>query len=98
MSNKLFDGRRIRLLTMVDNHARESLAIHIGQRIRGREAVDVLERVMKDHGRARTIRVDDGSDSIPKDVDESRHMGRIPVRRAGQFGSECVIMTKGDPT
>jgi putative transposase len=46
MLDKLFDGRRIRLLTIVDNHTRESLAIHIGQRIRGYKVVDVLERVI----------------------------------------------------
>ena len=57
MSDELFDGRRIRLLTIVDNHTRESLAIHVGQRIRGCEVVEVLEQVMKDHGRPRTIRV-----------------------------------------
>jgi hypothetical protein len=41
VSDELFDGRRIRLLTIVDNHTRESLAIHIGQRIRGCEVVEV---------------------------------------------------------
>jgi len=46
MSDELFDGRRIRLLTIVDNHTRESLAIYIGQRIRGCEVVEVLERVV----------------------------------------------------
>jgi len=49
MSGEVFDGRRIRLLTIVDNHTRESLAIHVGQRIWGCEVVEVLERVMKDH-------------------------------------------------
>jgi putative transposase len=29
MSDELFDGRRIRVLTLVDNHTRESLAIHL---------------------------------------------------------------------
>ena len=69
MSDELFDGRRIRLLTIVDNHTRESLAIHVGQRIRGCEVVEVLERVMKAHGRPRTIRVDNGPEFISKDVD-----------------------------
>jgi putative transposase len=39
-----------------------------GQRIRGCEVVEVLERVMKHHGRPRTIRVD-GPEFISKDVD-----------------------------
>jgi hypothetical protein len=52
MSDELYDGRRIRLLT------RESLAIHVSQRIRGCEVVQVLERVVKVHGKPQAIRVD----------------------------------------
>ncbi len=69
MSDELFDGRRIRLLTIVDNHTRESLAIDVGQRIRGCDVVQVLERIVKDHGKPRTIRVDNGPEFISKDVD-----------------------------
>jgi putative transposase len=69
MSDELFDGRRIRLLTIVDNHTRESLAIHVGQRIRGCDVVEVLRRIEKDHGKPRTIRVDNGPEFISKDVD-----------------------------
>jgi putative transposase len=69
MSDALFDGRRIRLLTIVENHTRKSLAIHVGQRIRGCEMVAVLEQVMKDHGRPRRIRVDNGPEFVSKDVD-----------------------------
>lgn len=45
MTDELFDGRRIRVLTTVDNHTRESLAIHVGQRIRGCEGVQPPETV-----------------------------------------------------
>jgi putative transposase len=69
MSDQLFDGRRIRLLTLVDNHTRESLAIHVAPRIRGLEVVEVLEQVSKEHGKPRAIRVDNGPEFISKDVD-----------------------------
>jgi putative transposase len=69
MSDELYDGRRIRILTLVDNHTRESLAIHVAQRIRGMEVAEVLERVSKEHGKPRTIRVDNGPEFISKDVD-----------------------------
>lgn len=69
MSDQLFNGHRIRLLTLVDNHTRESLAIHVGQRIRGCEVVQVLERVVKEHGKPQTIQVDNGPEFISKDVD-----------------------------
>jgi len=39
MSDQLFDGRRIRLLTIVDNYTRESLSIYVDQRIRGIKVV-----------------------------------------------------------
>ena len=69
MSDQLFDGRRIRVLTLVDNHTRESLAIHVAQGIRGMEVAEVLERVSKEHGKPRMIQVDNGPEFISKDVD-----------------------------
>jgi len=69
MSDQLYDGRRLRLLTIVDNHTRESLAIHVGDRIRGIEVVEVLEKAAAEHGRPRTILVDNGPEFISKDVD-----------------------------
>jgi putative transposase len=69
MSDELYDGRRIRVLTLVDNHTRESLALHVAQRIRGMEVGEVLERVSKEHGKPRTIQVDNGPEFISKDVD-----------------------------
>ncbi len=50
VSDQLLDGRRIRVLTLVDNHMRESLALHVGQRVRGRDVVRVLEHVVNVHG------------------------------------------------
>jgi len=69
MLDQLFDGRRFRLLTIVDNHTRESLAIHVGQRIRGIEVVKVLERITLVHGKPQAIRVDNGPEFESKDVD-----------------------------
>jgi putative transposase len=69
MSDQLFDGRRIRLLTIVDNHTRESLAIHVATRIRGSKVVEVLEGAVRQHGKPRTIQVDNGPEFISKDVD-----------------------------
>jgi putative transposase len=69
MSDQLFDGRRIRVLTLVDNHTRESLALHVAPRIRGRDVVAVFERVVTGHGTPAAIRVDNGSEFISKDLD-----------------------------
>ena len=41
MSDQLFDGRRIRLLTIVDDFTRESLAIEVGPRLTSDDVVRV---------------------------------------------------------
>ena len=42
MSDELYDGQRIRILTLVDNFTRESLAIEVDQSLSGRQVVKVL--------------------------------------------------------
>jgi putative transposase len=69
VSDQLFDGRRIRVLTIVDNHTRESLALEVAPRIRGIEVVSVLERITQEHGFPGRIQVDNGPEFISKDVD-----------------------------
>ena len=69
VADQLYDGRRIRILTLVDNHTRESLALHVGQRIRGLKVVEVLERVVREHGVPGAIRVDNGPEFICKKLD-----------------------------
>ena len=105
ISDEFFDGRLIRLLTIVDNHTGESLAIHVGQRVRSCEVVEVLERVVRDHGRPRTIRMDNGPKLISKDVDLWAHWNHVtldfpspgkPTGKAyiesfnGRFRQECL--------
>jgi len=45
VADNLFNGRRIRALTVVDNLSRECLAIHVKQAIKGRDVVTVMERL-----------------------------------------------------
>jgi putative transposase len=93
MSDQLFDGHRIRLLTLVDNHTRESLAIHVAQRIRGCEVVRVLERVVKEHGKPQTIQVDNGPEFISKDVDLWAYWNHVKLdfSRPGRPGDNAYI-------
>ena len=69
MSDQLYDGRRIRTLTLVDNHTRESLALHAGQRVRSMDVIRALERVVNEHGLPEAIRVDNGPEFISRDLD-----------------------------
>jgi putative transposase len=69
MADQLFSGQRFRLLTLVDNFSRESLAIRVGQRLTGDDVVQILEKVTKTHGKPAAIRVDNGPEFISKSLD-----------------------------
>lgn len=60
VSDALFDGRRLRALTMIDNFTRESLAIEVDQGITGEQVVSVLKRISDDRGLPERIFLDNG--------------------------------------
>jgi putative transposase len=60
MADQLFSWQRFRLLTLVDNFSRESLAVRVGQRLTRDDVVQVLEEVARNRGKPQTIRVDNG--------------------------------------
>ena len=99
MSDELFDGRQIRLLTIVDNFTRESLAIKVAASIKGEAVVDVLQRL------PRTIRVDNGPEFTSKRLDQWAYLNGVeldfsrpgkPMDNAfiealnGRFRQECL--------
>ncbi len=64
MADQLFQGQRFRILTLVDNFSRESLAARAAQRFRGDDVVKVLETVTAERGLPMTIRVDNGPEFV----------------------------------
>ncbi|MFC1977649.1 IS3 family transposase [Chloroflexota bacterium] len=60
MSDELYNGRRLRLLTLVDNFTLESLAIEVDRSLGGRRVVEVLMEVVMKRGLPGKIRVDNG--------------------------------------
>ena len=69
MSDQLFQGRRYRVLTLVDNFSRESLSLRVAERFRGEDVVKVLEAISAQRGFPKSIRVDNGPEFISKSLD-----------------------------
>ena len=69
MSDALFEGRRIRLLTIVDCHTRESLAIEARFGFKGGQVVEVLSRLVAERGAPKTIRCDNGPEFVSRFLD-----------------------------
>jgi putative transposase len=67
--DQLFDGRRIRALTVVDTFTRLSPAIEVRQSWRGSDVVAALDRAAGEVGYPKTVRLDNGPEFISKELD-----------------------------
>jgi len=67
VADALFNGRRFRALTVVDNYSRTCLAIQVDRSIRGSDVVATMNRIQARHGTTPDrIQVDNGSEFISK--------------------------------
>ncbi len=60
MSHSLVDGRRFRLLNIIDDYNRESLWIEVDTSLPSLRVISVLERLLEMRGKPLRIRVDNG--------------------------------------
>src|SRR5436853_132878 len=60
MTETLYDGRRVRLLTIIDEGNREALEIAMGLSLPSRRVVRALNELVALHGRPSAVRVDNG--------------------------------------
>jgi len=67
--DQLFDGRKLRVLTIVDTFSRFSPAIEVRQSFKGADVVAVLERASQRAGYPKAIRLDNGPEFVSKEVD-----------------------------
>jgi putative transposase len=103
--DQLFDGTRIRILTIVDTFTRLSPAIDVRQNFRGSDVVETLERVSRELDHPKTIRLDNGPEFISKELDLWAFMHNVtldfsrpgkPTDNAfieslnGKFRAECL--------
>src|SRR5689334_16352678 len=69
LSDQLFDGTRLRVLTMADAPSRISPAIDVRLSYRGADVVETLERVAACYGLPKRIRLDNGPEFLSRDLD-----------------------------
>lgn len=65
----LFNGRRLRVLSVVDIFSRECLGIEVNQGIKGQDVVTLLDQIKSVRGIPRSIRCDNGPEFVSKVLD-----------------------------
>jgi len=68
MTERLENGRRAKLLDVLDEFTRESLAIDVGKRITAKDVIDVLRYLFLVRGEPAYIRSDNGPEFTAKQV------------------------------
>jgi putative transposase len=80
VADQLFDGRKFRALTLVDNFSRECLAIHPGQSLKGTDVVSVLDEIkIFKNIIPKRIQVDNGSEFISKELDRWAYENNVTL-------------------
>jgi len=70
VSDQLSDGRRLKLMTVVDEYTREALRIEASRSIRGEDVVQRLEAIIVERGVPEEIQSDNGSEFTSNVVQE----------------------------
>ena len=80
VSDQLFDGRRFRALTVVDNYSRKCLAIFPEKSIKGENVVEVMNEITyKEQCFPKRIQVDNGSEFISKALDKWAYDNKVTL-------------------
>jgi len=80
VSDQLFDGRKFRSLTIVDNFSRECLAIAVGKSLKGADVVDALLALENCRGLVpQRIQTDNGSEFVSKEMDRWAYEHKVTM-------------------
>jgi transposase InsO family protein len=62
------DGRQLKCLTVVDEFARQALAIRLGRSLTASDVTRILDELFRQHGRPTCLRSDNGPELVSKHV------------------------------
>ena len=80
VSDQVFDGRKFRALTLVDNFSRECLIIRVAHSIKGIDVVEVMQYLKQFRKIVpKRIQVDNGSEFISKDFDKWAYENNVTL-------------------
>jgi putative transposase len=80
VADQLFDGKKFRALTVVDNYSRKCHAIEVGQSFKGTDVVNVINRITAEAGiLPERIQVDNGSEFISKEFDRWAYENHVTL-------------------
>jgi putative transposase len=80
MSDALYDGRRVKILNIIDDHNRQALAMEVDTSIPSIKVIDKLSQLIELHGKPQKIRTDNGPEFISHNLLNWCHKQRIQMQ------------------
>jgi putative transposase len=78
-SDSTFQGRRFRVLTVLDIFSRERLGVEVGQGIKGDDVVGLLNHIKSLRGAPNNIRCDNGPEFVSKVLDKWAYENKVTL-------------------
>lgn len=94
VSDALFDGRRLCLLTIIDLVTRECLGIVVGQSLKGHDVQEALTAIARLRGSPEVLKTDNGSEFARKVMDRWAYERNIEIDFS-RFGKPADNATLG---
>ncbi len=93
VSDRLFDDRPFRILTIVDCHTREALATSARTHFRSYQVVEKLDRIVRIRGKPHSIRVDNGPEFAGRMLDQWAYLNKVELdfSRPGTPGDNAYV-------
>ena len=79
MAEQLFDGRPIRILTVVDIHTRKALSTYPRANFRAAQVVEILDQLVRTRGKPQSLRVDNGPEFVGRLLDRWAYLNGVAV-------------------
>ena len=79
MADQLHDGRRIRVLTIVDQHTREAMATEVRGSFHSNNVIEVPNRLSRSHRKPSVIQVDNGPEFISLNLDAWAYREKVSL-------------------
>ena len=87
LTDRTEDGRQLKILAVIDEYTRESLALEVGRSFTARDVVDVLQYLFAVRGRPEYLRSDNGPEFV----------ARVVRRWLNQAEVQTLFIAKGSP-
>lgn len=68
VSDQTEDGRRLKILVVIDEYTRRSLALEVGRRFASEDVIETMRRLFEIHGAPTHVRSDNGPEMIAVDL------------------------------